>query len=69
MSKKIVAVSGYLAPIHIRHLAYLNEVSENVEPPVSKHPNADQVEDGNGFYFTKAFALCEKGTGDIIFLL
>ena len=29
---------------------YLLEKSENAAPPVSKHPLADQVDNGNGFY-------------------
>ena len=48
-----VSTKGYQNDIKRAYPEYLNEVSENVETPVSKHPNADQVEDGNGFYFTK----------------
>tara|TARA_R110002012_G_scaffold244310_1_gene418998 strand:- start:1308 stop:2144 length:837 start_codon:yes stop_codon:yes gene_type:complete len=47
-----VSAAGYQNDIKRAYPEYLNEVSENAEPPVSKHPNADQVENGNGFYIT-----------------
>jgi hypothetical protein len=45
-----VSSSGYQHFIKRAYPEYLTEKSENAVPPVSKHPNADQVEGKNGFY-------------------
>jgi hypothetical protein len=49
----IVTSSGYQHNIKRAYPEYLTEKSENAAPPVSKHPDADQVEPNRGYYFTK----------------
>jgi len=48
-----VSSSGYQHFIKRAYPEYLTEKSENAVPPVSKHPNADQVEPNRGYYYTK----------------
>ena len=45
--------AGYQHDIIRAYPEYLTEKSENAVPPVSKHPNADQVEPNRGYYYTK----------------
>jgi len=45
-----VTSTGYQHDIQRAMPEYLLEKSENAPPPVSKHPNADEVENGNVFY-------------------
>ena len=47
-----VSSSGYQHDIKRAYPEYLEEKSENAEPPISKHPNADQVEPNRGYYFS-----------------
>ena len=48
-----VSSSGYQHFIKRAYPEYLTEKSENAVSPVSKHPNADQVESNRGYYYTK----------------
>ena len=43
-------IGNYQHNIQKAYPEYLTEKSENAPPPISKHPNADEVENGNGFY-------------------
>ena len=44
---------GYQHDIKRAYPEYLEEKSENAVPPISKHPDADQVEPNRGYYYTK----------------
>ena len=46
-----VQIGEYQHDIKRAYPEYIMEESENVEPPVSKHPNADQVEPNRGYYW------------------
>ena len=47
-----VQIGEYQHDIKRAYPEYIMEESENVVPPVSKHPNADEVVGNNGFYVT-----------------
>ena len=48
-----VQIGEYQHDIKRAYPEYIMEESENTPPPVSKHPNADQVEPNRGYYYTK----------------
>ena len=49
-----VTSSGYQHDIKRAYPNYLTEKSENAVPPISKHPNADQVEPNRGYYYEQS---------------